>query len=81
MAELTIRDLDDSVIARLNQRARETNRSLEDVVHEILTAAARPGREDAVVRAGEIRESIRARAGGDIPMDATALIREDRDSR
>ncbi len=78
MADILIRDLDDSVVARLEARARETNQSLEEVVRAILSDAARPSRDVATARAAEIRDRIRARTGGDVPLDATALIREDR---
>jgi plasmid stability protein len=81
MADIVIRDLDDSVVARLEARARETNQSLEEVVRSILSEAAQPSRYNAIRNADESRESIRARAGGDIPIDATDLIRQDRDSR
>jgi len=81
MADIIIRDLDDSVIARLEARAHATNQSLEEVVSSILSEAAQPSRDDAAARAAEIRDNIRARTGGDVPLDATALIREDRDTR
>jgi len=78
MADIVIRDLDDSVVARLEARARETNQSLEEVVRSILRNAAQPSQDEAAARAAAIRDSIRARTGGDVPLDATALIREDR---
>jgi len=45
MTDIVIRDLDDSVVARLEARAQETNQSLEEVVRSILSEAARPSRE------------------------------------
>lgn len=81
MGHIVIRDLDDSVIARLEERAQASGATLEDVVRDILSEAARPSRDDAIARADQIRQRIRARAGGDVPLDATAMIREDRDSR
>lgn len=81
MGKIIIHNLDDSVIARLEARAHASGATLEDVVRDILNEAARPSREDATARAAEIRDRIRARTGGDVPLDATALIREDRDTR
>ncbi|ESQ10260.1 MAG: toxin-antitoxin system [Thiohalocapsa sp. PB-PSB1] len=40
MAQLTVRNLEDDVKARLTQRARQHGRSTEDEVREILRAAA-----------------------------------------
>ena len=62
MANLTIRKLDNAVVARLKDRAKAHNRSLEAELREILGAAARPSapvdlralaeRCDAVLRIG-----------------------------
>lgn len=76
IAELIIRDLDESVIARLEARAHETNRSPEDVVHDMLTATARPSREKLWAEIDAHRHQI-----GRIEPNAKELIREDRDSR
>jgi plasmid stability protein len=76
MADIVIRDLDDSVVARLEARARETNQSLEDVVRSILRNAAQPSREKLWADIDAHRRAI-----GPIEPDATALIREDRDRR
>jgi plasmid stability protein len=41
MGQVTVRELDDTVIARLEARAAGNNRSLEAELREILTGAAR----------------------------------------
>ena len=45
MAQIIVRNLDDQVKTRLQQRAKRNGRSMEDEVRNILTAAAqkRPG--------------------------------------
>lgn len=77
MGSVTIRNLDDDVIARLKERARAGNRSLEAELREILArAAAQPARISALrAEAERIREMT-----PDVPQtDSTTLIREDRD--
>lgn len=76
MVDIVIRNLDDSVVARLEARARDTNQSLEGLVRAILSEAGRPSREKlwADIDAHRL-------ATGQVEPDATALIREDRDSR
>lgn len=57
MASMTIRDIDDSLKARLRVRAAKHGRSMEDEVRDILRAAlsAQPSRARTLV------DSIRAR--------------------
>jgi plasmid stability protein len=77
MANLTIRNLDDTVVERLKARAKAHNRSLEAEVRTILEITA--GTAD---RKAFIREARRIAAmTPDVPQtDSTLLIREDRDS-
>lgn len=73
MASLTIRNLDDRVIATLKYQAKANNRSLEAEVREILKRDA--ARTDLIARAERI-----AAMTPDVPQtDSTTLIREDRD--
>jgi plasmid stability protein len=48
MGQILVRNLDDQVIARLKQRARDENSSLEQSVRRILTEAARPSRMQVI---------------------------------
>jgi plasmid stability protein len=73
MASLTIRNLDNHVIAILKQLAKAHNRSLEAEVREILKRDA--ARADLIARAELI-----AAMTPDVPQtDSTKLLREDRD--
>ncbi len=73
MANLTIRNLDDEVVAKLKAH----HRSLEAELREILSeAAARPSREEFRRIAARLRAMT-----PDVPQtDSALLIREDRDS-
>ena len=77
MANVTIRNLDDEVVARLKDRAKANRRSLEAELREILTRAA------GVVTGEEFRQLAErvALQTPNVPQtDSTQLIREDRDS-
>lgn len=76
MGQLLVRNLDDQVIARLKERARRANQSLEQTVRAILAEAAKPSRQDILAEMDRIRERI-----GPVQLDATDFIRADRDSR
>lgn len=80
MGQILVRNLKDSVIERLKQRALKADKSLEQTVREILTEAAKPSREETLAEINRIREAIRERHGGDIDFDITAAIRQDRDN-
>ena len=75
MANLTIRNLDEAVVAKLKARADSNNRSLEAELREILGQAAEtPTSQQLKV----IAERIAAMTP-DVPQtDSTLLIREDR---
>ncbi len=77
MASVTIRNLDDEVVARLKARAKANKRSLEAELREILTRSAG-------AMTGEEFRQLAARISAmtpDVPQtDSTLPIREDRDS-
>jgi plasmid stability protein len=75
MAQMTIRNLDDAVYARLKAQASTHGRSLEAEARQILESATRPQqRDDFAQRAQEIRAASRKKWKG----DATAIIRAER---
>ncbi len=77
MANLTIRNLDDEVVAKLKARAKAHHRSLEAELREILTTiVGRRAREDFLARA----DRIAAMTPDVAQTDSTEIIREDRDS-
>ncbi len=76
MGQILVRNLEDSIIERLKQRALKGGKSLEQTVREILTEAARPSRAELLAEMDRIRKEI-----GPVTLDATDLIREDRDIR
>ncbi len=77
MANLTIRNLDDEVVAKLKARAKAHHRSLEAELREILSATVgRQTREDFLARA----DRIAAMTPKTYQTDSTLLIREDRDT-
>ena len=74
MADILVRGLDDDIAARLKEKARRGERSLNDLVKDVLSEAARPSREEFWAKVKSLRDSM-----GPMPDDSTALIREDRD--
>ncbi len=76
MGNLTVRNLDDSVIARLKAQARENERSLEGEIRHVLKREVSGSRRAAkfFARAGELA----ATTVGTRQTDSTVLIREDR---
>ena len=74
MAQLLVRQLDDRVVNALKARARRHNRSLEQELREILSAAAKSTKEEALRFADEIRSRHPYSN-----VDSADLIREDRD--
>ena len=76
MANLTIRNVDDEVVAKLKARAKAHNRSLEAELREVLKTAADPSSE---VNLRQLAEQIAAMTL-DVPQtDSAELLREDRD--
>ena len=75
MAQVIIRNLDDRVVARLKRQAADNERSLEQELRLILTAAASPDLSEFREHAAAIRASLSDRP----QTDSVDLIREDRD--
>ncbi len=74
MAQLLLRDVDDDLIRRLEQRAAAHGRSAEGEHRAILERALRPN-ESFVEEAARWRERLAGRE----TTDSTELIRADRD--
>jgi plasmid stability protein len=77
MAQILVRELDESVVERLKKRAREDGRSLQSEVKLILERAANEPRVD-MTAARALVEDIRKRFKGRRFPDSVELIREDR---
>ncbi len=75
-SQVLVRNLDPDVVAALKRRARRRGHSLEQELREILTAAARPERNELLAEA----DRIRAMSPGPL-RDSVDLIREERDRR
>lgn len=76
MGNLTVRNLDDSVIARLKAQARQNERSLEgEIRHVLKREVSRPRRAaEFFARADELAATTAATR----QTDSTTLVREDR---
>ncbi len=77
MGQIIVRNLDDAVIARLKQEAKDTGRSLEQTVRDLLSAATKVDRAALMAFAAEMRAKT---AGRKSTVDLVAAIREDRDN-
>ena len=77
MAQLIVRDLDESVVAALKARAARNGRSAEAEHRRILEAAL--GREGEMSEFAEAAARLRARFRSGL--DSTELIRAARDER
>jgi plasmid stability protein len=75
MAQILVRGLDESVVARLRKRARREGHSLQSEVRSILEQAARVDAESALRLADRIRSRFKGREFD----DSAELIHEDRD--
>ena len=76
MANITIRNLDDTVVEKLKQRAKENDRSLEAELRVLLSDAASHPSPKAL---RDLAERI-ANMTPDVPQtDSTQIIREFRD--
>jgi len=80
MAQILVRDLDDALVARLKERARDNHRSLQGEVKAILEEAAAQA-TNAEVEAILDRWQSHWRQKGKTFSDSAELIREDRESR
>lgn len=77
MANVTIRNLDEKVVAQLKEKAAQSGRSLEAELREILKRAAnRKTREEFLAKADRIAAMT---PEGVKQTDSADLIREDRD--
>jgi plasmid stability protein len=76
MIDVTIRNLDDSVVEALAQRARDHRRSLEAEMRDILGSAARYRSRAEFVA---IMDRIAAMTPNVPQSNSTDLVREDRD--
>ena len=78
MAQLLVRDLDPAVVARLKEKARQNQRSLQGELKAILEeAAARATRDEALA----MIDKWQRKWGDRVFSDSTQMIREDRDQR
>lgn len=75
MAQVLVRDLDESVIERLKRRARRHQRSLEAELRHILVESARTDMVEAGVVASRIRRKLADREHS----DSAELVAEDRE--
>jgi len=73
MAQILVRDLDDALVARLKERAKQNHRSLQGEVKAILEETA-PLATSAEVE--QILEKWRKRWGESMFSDSAELIRE-----
>jgi plasmid stability protein len=80
MAQILVRGLDDAVVARLKERARDNHRSLQGEVKAILEEAAAQA-TNAEVEAILDRWERHWKQKDKTFSDSAELIREDRDSR
>lgn len=76
MANLTIRNVDNEIVAQLKRQAKANNRSLEAELREILARAATG---DLRVDLGALAERIAAMTHDRPQTDSTELLREDRE--
>jgi antitoxin FitA len=79
MAEIRVRNLDETVVGEFKDRAKRHGRSLEAELRELITSEALRPRRELLEDLQEFRETIRAKYGT-LP-DSTLLIREERDRR
>jgi plasmid stability protein len=76
MATLTIRDLDDKVVAKLKARAKSNNRSLEAELRELLSGIVKE--QERRLRFLAKADRIAAMTPKITQTDSTHLLREDR---
>ena len=77
MARVTIGNLDDHVIDRLQERAQANQRSLEGEIRHVLTERVNP--RSRIVQFRARVQQIAALTAGTPQTDSVALLREDRD--
>ena len=81
MAQVLVRNLDDSVVEQLKANASRHHRSLEAEVRSILEEHSRrsKAREAFHARAASLRQAILQEHDGQTFSDSADLIREDRE--
>jgi len=72
MGVITIRKLDDEVVARLKLRAKAAGRSMEEEARQILTDAATPRKLSGQEAVDHFRK-LRARTNGGLPLTVRTL--------
>lgn len=82
MAQIVVRGIDDALMKKFKERAKQQGKSAEQAVRELIEGAARAARqeEDWLARADRLREELRQKYGTS-DISSADLIREDRDSR
>ena len=80
MAELKVRQVDDSVVAALKARARQRGVSLEEEVRSTLAASVVTRRAAFARRAAALRAAAGPRTA-DPRLDSARIIRHERDAR
>lgn len=75
MAQILVRGLTATTVARLKKQAKARGRSLQSEVKGILEQAAKMDATAAKAAALRIQKMLKGRG----PFDSTAMIREDRD--
>jgi plasmid stability protein len=78
MAQILVRGLDEALVARLKDRAKQNHRSLQGEVKAILEREAAMATKEEVRAIGEKWQRY-WKAQGKTFSDSTDLIREDRD--
>jgi antitoxin FitA len=72
MGDLLVRNVADATKAALKRKAKAAGKSVNELAREVLTAAAKPSKEEAWAEVDRIRKKI-----GKISGDSTADIRRD----
>lgn len=75
MADILVRGIDDEIAMRLKQQAKKAERSLNDLVKDILSEASGVPRSQLVAEIRGLRKKM-----GRMPDNSVDLIREDRDT-
>ena len=80
MAELVIKDVDDSMVVQLTRQAEVFGRSLQDELKVILSRAALYSTAPTVsmAEARKMADEMRAKLAGRQHTDSVELLREDR---
>ena len=76
MGNLFIREVPEKIVARLKDRAKRHNRSLQQELHSILVATATQSSPEILRRASKIRAELRKK--GISFSDSAELLRKDR---